>query len=199
MPRNYASTKSIAVVFNGITFRRYPSAKQWSHRVYYTPHAGHRRNGVGALHQEIWKQHYGEIPQGCIIHHRNENPFDNSIGNLECVTKTEHNQRHKKGRADRAQTSIGKSSLDKARAAAAVWHKSPEGIEWHKKHGKASWSKRQKQSATCALCGKEFFTFIPERAKFCGWRCRQRQYANEGRYTEQQRAYNKRRPKRAKP
>src|ERR1700722_9087610 len=86
--------KSECIVFNGIKFRRYPEAKQASHRNYYSPASNYRRKGVGALHQEIWKAANGPIPLFCEIHHRDGNPLNNQLDNLECLTKSEHESAH---------------------------------------------------------------------------------------------------------
>ena len=171
MPRNYPATKSICIVWNGINFRRYPNAKQWSHRVYYTPHAGHRKAGVKALHQEIWMSVNGPIPAGKEIHHTDGNPDNNSIENLECLTKQEHDERHSDSRSAKSVIS------EKARAAASEWHKSEAGREWHREHAKKIAKGIQLVDVECDFCGVTYQTKAPHRAKFCSTRCRQRRYA----------------------
>lgn len=47
------------------------------------------------VHRLEWIKHYGEIPKGCIIHHKNENKLDWSIDNLELLTKSVHIKKHK--------------------------------------------------------------------------------------------------------
>ncbi len=183
MPRIYVAKKSVAVVFNGITFRRYPKSNQWAHRMYYTPHAGHRRRGVGALHQEIWKAANGPIPVGCHIHHRDDDPLNNDIGNLECITKDEHDARHRAERKRRMMTPKGKKQFRAALKAAAKWHGSKEGKAWHSQHAKEAWANAEKGTAVCVRCGVKFETWIPGRAKFCTPACRQRAYTADGRYT----------------
>lgn len=42
------------------------------------------------LHRLIWEKFYGEIPQGCHIHHKDENPTNNCIINLQLLTHSEH-------------------------------------------------------------------------------------------------------------
>ena len=34
------------------------------------------------VHRKIWIENFGEIPKGCIIHHKNGNKKDNRIENL---------------------------------------------------------------------------------------------------------------------
>ena len=49
------------------------------------------------LHRLIYEDHYGEIPKGYIVHHKNGNKLDNSIDNLELMTLEEHTIHHSKG------------------------------------------------------------------------------------------------------
>jgi len=43
-------------------------------------------------HRYVWEKHFGKIPKGYIIHHKNENKEDNRIENLECITKKVHDK-----------------------------------------------------------------------------------------------------------
>jgi hypothetical protein len=185
MPRK--ATKSIAIFFNGIVFRRYPNAKQWSHRTYYTPHSGHRRRGVGALHQEIWKAANGTIPAGKYIHHKDGNSLNNTLSNLACVSKQTHDRKHSQVRSKRAKTPEALEQLDKIRPLASKWHRSDDGRAWHVQHGKKTWRERKLAQAICTHCGISYATYFPTRSKFCGSRCRQRAYAADGRYAGRKR------------
>lgn len=49
------------------------------------------------LHRLIYENVYGEIPDNCIIHHKNKNPSDNCILNLELMTSSEHCFHHHNG------------------------------------------------------------------------------------------------------
>jgi hypothetical protein len=180
--RQYASTKSEAVEFRGIIFRRYPYAKQWSHRVYYTPHAGHRKRGVGALHQEVWKWNHGPIPDGHEINHIDGDPLNNAVENLECITKADHDLRHKAACSRRQRSAGGLSQLRAASDKARDWHKSEAGREWHRRNGRLAWKKRERVSVKCEQCGEGFETHCPGRARFCSQKCRQKSYRADGRY-----------------
>lgn len=48
-------------------------------------------------HRLVWEQHYGEIPKGYHIHHKNGNKLDNRIENLVMISNSEHQKIHSKG------------------------------------------------------------------------------------------------------
>ena len=56
-----------------------------------------RHRTQGRLHRVIWEEHYGSIPKGYIVHHKDGNKLNNSIDNLELLTNEEHTSLHKMG------------------------------------------------------------------------------------------------------
>ena len=42
----------------------------------------------------IWEKHYGKIPKGYIIHHKDKDITNDRIENLECVSRKEHTLIH---------------------------------------------------------------------------------------------------------
>jgi hypothetical protein len=46
------------------------------------------------MHRYVWRFHYGDIPAGHDIHHKNEIKTDNRIENLEMKTKADHSHDH---------------------------------------------------------------------------------------------------------
>lgn len=46
------------------------------------------------LHHEVWRAHFGDIPVGHDIHHRDGDQTNNEPGNLQCLTKAEHTRLH---------------------------------------------------------------------------------------------------------
>ena len=53
-----------------------------------------RKCGNKLLHRVIWETYKGCIPNDYVVHHINEDPSDNRIENLECMTTYEHNRLH---------------------------------------------------------------------------------------------------------
>jgi HNH endonuclease len=49
-------------------------------------------------HRWVWLNHFGEIPTGMDIHHRDENPSNNDISNLLMLTTSQHLKFHWKAR-----------------------------------------------------------------------------------------------------
>lgn len=168
------------VEYNGIVFRRYPESDNMADRRYYRPNASHVRDGVEALHREIWKQHNGDIPDGHHIHHVDGDPSNNDIENLECVSPQEHTDRH---------PDIGGLQSDehheKMLEAAKGWHSSDEGSEWHKQHWDESLGQLFENPKTkdCEQCGDEFEYYT--NARFCSNACKAKWRRESGRDDEE--------------
>src|SRR4030067_1123643 len=77
------------IVYKGTPYRRYPQSKSYSDRAYYRASPG-SKFGTRYLHQEIWKDAHGEIPKGYHVHHRDGDPSNNSIDNLELKKAFQH-------------------------------------------------------------------------------------------------------------
>lgn len=164
---------SEAVVFQGITFRRYPEAKARSERVYFVPNGHDRNKGVGRLHQEVWKAANGPIPEGHDVHHVDFDPLNNDLGNLACIPHDVHMQEHRDhdpAWAARWDSVEWRAHLSRARVKANEWHRSPEGREWHRQHGERAMAARKLRAGVCESCGNAFTSKRPDR--FCSNRCK---------------------------
>ena len=135
---------SEAIEYKGVEFRRYPDSKNTSDRKYFRPGCSDILKGIGYLHQEIWKDQHGEIPEGSHIHHKDGNPSNNSIDNLECINGRKHVSAHAKAYfADPERYEHQREHLANIQELAKEWHGSEEGIEWHRKHGIEAYKNRK--------------------------------------------------------
>jgi len=103
------------------------------------------------LHRVVWEYHYGQIPEDCEIHHKNNDRSKNNIEDLECLLESAHARLHGLEHVDHL-----RSMQPKAIVEAAKWHKSAEGRAWHRqqyeKHQRARAT--EKISFICENCQK---------------------------------------------
>ena len=43
----------------------------------------------------VWQQHHGKIAKGIVIHHKDRNPLNDNIDNLQAMTRREHIREHR--------------------------------------------------------------------------------------------------------
>src|SRR3990167_2746282 len=127
--------------YRGKDYHRYPKSPRRQLRVYFWRHDTWKGSPV-ALHRQIWEDDHGKIPNGLFIHHKDSNPLNNDIGNLECVAPGEHTKHHTNNAQFKKQARINLSKY--AQPKAREWHKSKSGRDWHKLHGKDCWSKKNR-------------------------------------------------------
>lgn len=99
---------------------------------------------------QVWERAHGPVPEGFIVHHKDHDPTNNALDNLELLTHADHWQQH---HAER-------------------------GADWHSKGGKACWSKKVQQEYTCEVCGCKFMAYWP--AVVCGRPCYEKRRAATG-------------------
>ena len=163
--------KSEVIRHNGIAFRRYPASVNWADQMYYTPNASHKKSGVGRLHEELWKDANGPIPSGHHIHHKDGNPLNNDLNNLQCLTAAAHQELHG---AQRRGKPGNPYTVAKMQEAARVWHKSDEGRVWHSQVSKAAWVNKPVRGYVCDHCGKAYESrdANPVHTRFCSNACK---------------------------
>jgi len=153
------------VEFAGRVFKRYPNSQRRHLRVYYW----HRTAGkTESYHRVLWASVHGPIPQGHQIHHIDENPFNNSVDNLSCVTIREHRRSH------RNCTARMQAHLDKVRPLASAWHKDPANVAAKQDSARRAAITRKatavEKAFFCRECGKEFYS-TDSKSKFCSNAC----------------------------
>ena len=123
---------------------------------YYILQAASKNRTGEMLHRAIWKKYFGEIPDGYVIHHKDHNPENNDINNLECLSNREHCQKHM-SEPERINKST-KTLEEIARPALQKWQKSEIGKQRLKEMGYAMQQKSYAKliDAVCDVCGKPF-------------------------------------------
>lgn len=124
------------------------------------------------LHRYVWQKHYGAIPKGFEVHHKDENKDNNEIDNLELLTKDKHLAWHSENVPDVLLVKW-KDNLEKtARPKAIEWHKSEEGRRWHSEQAKTNAQKAGFVTSVCKHCGKKFKEKeFGRKRKFCSPTC----------------------------
>lgn len=162
-----------SITYKGIVFRRYPKSKNYSDRMYYRPNGTHVTNGVESLHREIWKAHCGPIPEGAHIHHKDGNPLNNDISNLECISSNlAHQDLHGDTTKSESYKQRRAAHLKKARQLAAAWHSTDEGLEFHSRLAKEFWEQKEIEKRVCLQCGDSYETRHNAGSKFCSNNCK---------------------------
>ena len=131
------------------------------------------------LHVYVWEKHFGKIPKGYQIHHKDENKDNNEIDNLMCMTQKEHLSWHGENiPSDRLKK--WQKNMEVQREKTKAWHSSPEGRAWHKKHAeKIGLAHIGKTSMVCENCGKEFISG-KKHGKYCSANCRSKARRKSG-------------------
>ena len=168
MARIYTETvPSEHLQLDGKIYRRYPQSPRRHLRNYFT------RSGR-FYHIDLWAKHNGPVPDGCHIHHKDHNPLNNDIGNLECLSMAKHAAAHPE-RRERSNSPEQHQHLERIRPLTKAWHASPEGLAWHAENGRNAWANRKPTSLVCQHCGGVFESLI-HGAKFCGRSCGNKQW-----------------------
>lgn len=133
--------------------------------VYHQNSKGYFLHNDSLLHRVVWEFFFGEIPDGYEIHHRDHNPANNQIENLQCLTKSEH---HKLHAAAMSKIEIvcpvcGKIFLARANRPAKFCS---QHCRFKQKYVPA-----QKEKRICEWCGQEFETSSKSLARFCSHHC----------------------------
>lgn len=143
--------------FNGVTYRK--NKRGWYQTAY------------TALHRDVWEYHFGKIPKGYDIHHRDENKANNDISNLQMLTRKEHRQLHSRLNAGKPKTpktfvcqQCGATFQSTANVAKYCpdCHKEREREKSHASYAAKRAAKRvvkpfkPRRFRTCVVCGKPF-------------------------------------------
>lgn len=69
--------------FNGVKYKK-------NERGYYVTKSLPRRK----MHRDVWEFYKGPIPEGYVVHHKDEDKGNNEISNLQCISASLHAKLH---------------------------------------------------------------------------------------------------------
>jgi len=148
------------------------------------------------LHRLVYKKYNNkEIPSKYAVHHIDRNSLNNHPLNLEIISLSGHSKRHTKEKME-LDPRFWEKGLLKAREEAKKWHASSDGKKWHSEQGKYTWSVRKKISKRCIRCDKIFFTYWPDKAKYCSKICGSKSWTENN--PDKVKCYNNRRKEKRK-
>lgn len=125
-------------------------------------------------HQWVWMNHFGDIPEGYHIHHKDHDKSNNDIENLEMLSPSDHLKKHWQDPKKRIDAS---KKIEKSRLKMNEWLKSEEGRQIQREGAKKGWETRKEISVQCKICKIDFKTKQPN-AKFCSEKCYARWHRN---------------------
>lgn len=114
---------------------------------------GYKYIGSRYAHRVIYERHFGPIPKGWVVHHKDEDKGNNDPANLEAMPRKEHQRLHATGRpASELQKAIASKTLKFLRIP---------------------------KPAKCIECGGEFISLSAGKVgKFCSRPCLERWRGN---------------------
>ena len=134
------------------------------------------------LHRRIWIDANGPISDGMHVHHKDGDWRNNTLSNLELVSRSEHASQHMLVRWQNPEEAASmRVALGKAIDAARGWHSTDEGREWHSQNAKNAWKGKEPKECSCVVCSGIFTSLFPTRAKFCSKKCTQAYYYQNAR------------------
>lgn len=158
------------VVYHGVAFHRYPESPHSAQSWYFS---GRWHGKKTHLHRVIYLEEVGPIPDGFEVHHRDEDPLNNAVSNLELLTGTEHRKRH---HAERLRSYVCRKcgvEFQSRAAQGAVYCSQKCRNAIRTVHGKV-------RTLMCIRCGLDFTT-TQTCQRFCSRECAKGAYWEENR------------------
>lgn len=153
--------------FNGITFYQTNENDYFRHSI---------KGSTILMHRYVWEFYNCKIPKGYHVHHIDGDKSNNDISNLQLLKGTEHWSLHGKLLTEEEREWRKNNIIKNAVPKAVEWHKSEEGIAWHKKQVQNRKDNRTIRKCVCEECGKEFTIFSNRNSKFCSNACKARAF-----------------------
>jgi hypothetical protein len=118
-------------------------------------------------HRWVWINHYGSIPPGMDIHHKDGDKSNNEIENLEMLSRSDHLKKHWEDPKLREER---RKFLDEMRPKVHEWLRSDEGRKKQSESSKRGWKNRKTFDLICKSCNKQMKSKIPNKI-YCSNNC----------------------------
>lgn len=123
------------------------------------------------LHRYVYEYYNGPIPKGFDVHHKVDK-FHNDIDDLELKEKREHELYHREHLSKEQREWYRDNMNNIARPKAIEWHKSTDGIDWHKEQYQKYKDKFiVEKEFVCESCGEKFKS-TQVKSRFCSNNCK---------------------------
>lgn len=158
----------LTAIFDGKTYRR---DKRTGYYLASKGDDGRRKR----LHIAVWERHNGPVPDGHHIHHADHDKANNEIGNLQCMTVSEHLSHHAQSMTEEQRDAKRKRLIENAVPKAIEWHRSEEGRAWHREHGLTVFGELEPLDYVCTNCGRLFKSkkrYSESQNRFCCNNCK---------------------------
>lgn len=136
------------------------------------------------LHRYVWITTYGEIPPGFDVHHKDEDKGNNGPDNLNLMTNPNHMKHHMEIIMTDHVEERREKFLKHAHPAAAEWHRSEEGREWHTGHWHDYLEPKFHEivKKNCVVCGTEYDVSVifEYKSMFCSKKCKAKYRRDSG-------------------
>lgn len=168
----------VRVRFAGVIYRRYPLSKTSSDRNYFRAgHGDHVKRGRTSLHRDVWTFANGPISDGHDVDHKDGNPLNNAIDNLQLLTEAEHHAKHAHEQGERSRArwaAMSDEQRDAMLASAAAWHSTPAGRAWHAEHARKFMAALPQVDMECERCHGKYTvkSHVKSWGRFCSNKCR---------------------------
>ena len=142
-------------IFDGVVFHKLPSG-------YY--------QGQVKMHRYVWERLFGKIPDGYVVHHKDRNPENNDIANLQALSADDHIKAHSQDMLSARQPQeftcdcCGKTFLALSNGANRYCSKACQ--KKYRQRGESY----QKENI-CVVCGEKFTVRKDKRTKTCSPEC----------------------------
>lgn len=142
----------------------------WRGRLWSKRKDGYYDGMGGLLHRCIYEAHFGPIPRGVEIHHRDKDKSNNTLENFEALLRADHRKQHARREHELVCIICGtdfQAAIPRALYCSTACKSYANKLD-------RGWIPYRKYQKCCEFCGNEFLCQRENRARFCCKSCARR-------------------------